>query len=85
MTFEDESAFGTHICSGRVRRHIRSWPEAARIGPAEHVRFARQVQTSTCSAIASASLTSIPRYRTVLSILVCPRISCTGRKLPMRL
>jgi putative ABC transport system substrate-binding protein len=32
---------------------------------------AQVLQTSTCSAIASASSISMPRYRTVLSILVC--------------
>jgi hypothetical protein len=32
----------------------------------------RVFQTSTCSAIAKASSTSMPRYLTVLSILVCP-------------
>jgi hypothetical protein len=53
-------------------------------GRAEHFRSAHQVQTPTCSAIASASSTSIPRYRTVLSIFVCPRRSCTARKLPVR-
>src|SRR5271165_6604827 len=39
---------------------------------AEHVRSARILQTSTCSAMARASSTSMPRYRTVLSILVWP-------------
>ena len=28
--------------------------------------------------------TSMPRYLTVLSILVCPNSSCTARKLPVR-
>src|SRR5258705_13379542 len=41
-------------------------------GRAEHFRSARVFQTSTCSAIARASSTSMPRYLTVLSILVCP-------------
>jgi len=41
-------------------------------GRAEHVGSARVSQTSTCSAIAKASSTSIPRYLTVLSILVWP-------------
>src|SRR3954469_18834319 len=36
----------------------------------EHVRSVRAVQTSTCSAMASASSISIPRYLTVLSSLV---------------
>jgi hypothetical protein len=30
------------------------------------------VQTSTCSEMAKASSTSMPKYLTVLSILVCP-------------
>ena len=46
--------------------------------------FAPVVQTSTCSAMARASSTSMPRYRTVLSILVCPNSNCTARKLPVR-
>jgi len=46
--------------------------------------FAPVVQTSTCSAMARASSTSIPRYLTVLSIFVCPNNSCTARKLPVR-
>ena len=37
---------------------------------AEHFCCAPYLQTSTCSAIARASSTSTPRYRTVLSILV---------------
>ena len=41
------------------------------------VRSARILQTSTCSAMASASSTSIPRYRTVLSIFLWP----SGREL----
>src|SRR6516164_5666651 len=42
-------------------------PEPAEHGWAEDVRSARGDQTSTCSANARASSTSIPRYRTVLS------------------
>jgi hypothetical protein len=53
-------------------------------GGAELFRFAPVDQTSTCSAMASASSTSMPRYLTVLSILVCPNSSCTARKLPVR-
>src|SRR5262245_36395126 len=41
-------------------------------------------QTSICSAIISASSISIPRYRTVLSILVRPSRNCTALKLPVR-
>ena len=37
---------------------------------AERVRSARSFQTSTCYAMARASSTSIPRYLTVLSILL---------------
>jgi hypothetical protein len=37
------------------------------VSRAEHVRSARVLQTSTCSAIDRASSTSIPRYLTVLS------------------
>ncbi len=50
----------------------RSWPNSDLSGRAEHVRSARLDQTSICSAIAKASSTSMPRYLTVLSILVCP-------------
>ena len=46
--------------------------------------FAPVVQTSTCSAMARASSTSMPRYLTVLSIFVCPNSSCTARKLSVR-
>jgi hypothetical protein len=38
-------------------------------------RERRRVQTSVCSAISSASSTSMPRYRTVLSNFVCPSSS----------
>jgi hypothetical protein len=60
------------------------WPEASDAYRAEHVGSARVFQTSTCSAIECASSTSMPRYLTVLSILVCPSKSCTARKLPVR-
>jgi hypothetical protein len=39
----------------------RSWPEATDGRSAEHVRAALAIQTSTCSAIANASSTSMPR------------------------
>ena len=45
---------------------------------AEHVRSAPVHQTSTCSAIAKASSTSMPRYLAVLSILVWPGNGCTA-------
>ena len=66
-------------CSDFVR-----WPAAAVSSRAEHVRSARVVQTSICSAIAKASSTSMPRYLTVLSILVWPRRSWTARRFPVR-
>jgi hypothetical protein len=53
-------------CGARVD----SWPKPAAAERAEHVRSARVLQTSICSAIARASSTSMPRYLTVLSILV---------------
>lgn len=40
--------------------------------------------TSVCSAISRASSTSIPRYRTVLSIFVWPKSSWTARKFLVR-
>src|SRR5262249_62374908 len=43
---------------------------------------ARVFQTSIFSAISSASSTSTPRYRTVLSILVCPSNSWTASEVP---
>jgi hypothetical protein len=49
---------------------VCTWHKPAVGGRAEHVRSARVFQTSTCSAIAKASSTSMPRYLTVLSILV---------------
>ena len=51
---------------------------------AEHIRSARVFQTSTCSAIARASSTSMPRYLTVLSILVWPSKSWTALRFPVR-
>ena len=53
-------------------------------GPEIRLPSARVFQTSTCSAIARASSTSMPRYRTVLSILVCPSRSWTALRLPVR-
>ena len=56
----------------RTNGDFRNWHEPAVGGRAEHARSARVFQTSTCSAIARASSTSMPRYLTVLSSLVCP-------------
>ena len=47
-----------------------------------HVRSARAFQKSTCSAIAKASSTSMPRYLTVLSILVGPNKSWSALRFP---
>ncbi len=60
-----------------VRRHTNSQMSAPGHetvvgGRAEHACSARAIQTSTCSAIARASSTSMPRYLTVLSIFVFP-------------
>ena len=55
--------------------NVCCWHETAVENRAEHVCSARVLQTSTCSAIARASSTSMPRYLTVLSIFVCPRRS----------
>src|SRR5437763_6692631 len=63
---------------------VHTWHEAAVTGWAEHVRSAQVFQTSTSSAMARASSTSMPRYLTVLSILVWPSKSCTARRLPVR-
>jgi hypothetical protein len=43
----------------------------------------KQLYTSVPSASANASSTSTPRYRTVLSIFVCPSKICTARKFPV--
>ena len=64
--------------------NVRFWHKPAVGGRAEYVRSARVFQTSTCSAIARASSTSMPRYLTVLSILVCPSRSWTALRLPVR-
>src|ERR1700730_15148811 len=65
-------------------RHISTLHEAPPAIGQSNVRSARILQTSTCSAIASASSTSIPRYRTVLSIFLWPSKSWTARRLPVR-
>ena len=54
------------------------------VSGAEHGSSTPVVQTSTFSAISSASSISTPRYRTVLSIFVWPRSSCTARRFPVR-
>jgi hypothetical protein len=65
---------------------IPVWPDRLRAPgrwetvkrPSANDRFLRQ--TSVCSASSSASSTSTPRYRTVLSSFVCPRSNCTARR-----
>src|SRR5271157_3314034 len=75
------------ICTGASpqpplsRSDLVLWRYPDLIRRAERVGSARVLQTSTCSAIARASSTSMPRYLTVLSILVWPSKSCTARRL----
>src|SRR6266446_3053270 len=57
----------TDMFSLPLPRHISTLHDPAVVGGAERVCSARVVQTSTCSAMARASSTSIPRYLTVLS------------------
>jgi hypothetical protein len=70
------------FCSRRTEACL--WHRPAVRGRTEHVRSARVFQISTCSAIARASSTSMPRYLTVLSISVCPSRSWTTLRLPVR-
>jgi hypothetical protein len=56
-----------------------SWPDSDRPPSGKSV-----VQTSVCSAISSASSTSMPRYRTVLSSLEWPSNSCTALRFFVR-
>jgi hypothetical protein len=63
--------------------HSKTTTQMSACGP-KAVRSAQVIQTSDCSAIARASSTSMPRYLTVLSILVWPSKSCTARRLPVR-
>jgi hypothetical protein len=63
---------------GRLRRHwgpqVSAFGTSAKLNEGQsQFGFAPVVQTSTCSAMASASSTSMPRYPTVLSIFVCPK------------
>src|ERR1700686_94502 len=69
--------------AGLTPVHGRFWHKPDGGGRAEHVRSARVHQTSTCSAIAKASSTSMPRYLTVLSILVWPSRSWTALSFPV--
>jgi hypothetical protein len=85
---EDDAAFPLQQAARRsVTRACRG---SAPGTPSDHeegakpVGFAPVVQTSTRSAMARASSTSMPRYLMVLSILVWPNSSCTARKLPIR-
>ena len=60
--------------------NVRSWPVSA---PSNLEALVHHI--SVCSAISSASSTSTPRYRTVLSSFVWPNRSCTARRLRVRL
>src|SRR6516225_10628436 len=75
------AALFTHVAA---RAQVSYWHEAPLAIRQSNVRSARILQTSTCSAMASASSTSIPRYRTVLSIFLWPSKSWTARRLPVR-
>lgn len=68
----------------RVPKTVRSWSAGATISRCAAPLFGRGFQTSVCSAISRASSTSIPKYRTVLSILVWPSRSCTARRFLVR-
>lgn len=74
-------------CGFHERPHRRGCAAAwtilvkVRIGPS--VMGGPVGQISTASEIASASSSSTPKYRTVLSILVWPSKSCTARRLPV--
>jgi hypothetical protein len=52
--------------------NFRSWPSSTAERRAEHGSSAQVFQMSIFSAISIASSISMPRYRTVLSIFVCP-------------
>jgi hypothetical protein len=58
---EAKSKLVSKDCRSALMIHVRWWHKPAVRGWAEHVRSARVFQTSTCSAIARASSTSMPR------------------------
>ena len=63
MEMSDDGAWEDHWrIVDKTEHESGSGPEAANGRWAEHVRSARVFQTSTCSAIARASSTSMPRY-----------------------
>jgi hypothetical protein len=72
------------VARTRIAANVGSWHKPAVRDRAEYVRSARVFQTPTCSAIARASSTSMPRYLTVLSILLWPSRSRTALRLPVR-
>ena len=63
-----------HVASSASRLRVRNGASTTPLLP-----FYR----STCSEIASASSTSIPGSRTVLSSFVCPSNNWTARMLPV--
>src|SRR5215472_11881620 len=84
-----EPSLRFHDCEGSTAvrggsADVGNWHDGELKERQSQFGFAPVVQTSTCSAMARASSTSMPRYLTVLSIFVCPNSSCTARKLPVR-
>jgi hypothetical protein len=79
LSFAVDEVPGLRISRSDGERDVCFWPLADHLKGAERVRSTPEVQTSTCSAIAIASSTSTPRYRTVPSILVWPNRSCWAR------
>ena len=57
------------VCDTSSAGMMRRWSGS---GPELLFQSTPAIQTSTCSAVASASSTSMPRYRTMLSILCDP-------------
>jgi hypothetical protein len=63
---------------GAASMMVNFWHEGELKEGQSQVGFAPVVQTSTCSAMARASSTSMPRYLTMLSIFVCPKQQLHG-------
>ena len=83
------SLVGTILPSGGVERMAARGSILPFAAPSTKVGRGRERSApdrhhiSMSSAIASASSSSMPRYRTVLSIFVWPRRSCTALRLPV--
>ena len=67
VVFDAVGDVGSYPDSDRKSRHGRAWRAEQSRRP-----LGRCAQISTCSDMARASSISMPRYRTVLSIFVCP-------------